>query len=104
MSFSKTSLGRLRWIGIAEGISFLILLFVAMPLKYLGGIPEAVKYTGWMHGILFIMYIYALISVYIDYKWTIKRTAIGFIASLLPFGTFVLDKQLKQDEAALKLK
>ncbi|MEP7128906.1 MAG: DUF3817 domain-containing protein, partial [Chitinophagales bacterium] len=63
LNFSNTSIGRLRLAGITEGISFLVLLFIAMPLKYFADIPEAVKYTGWLHGLLFILYLVALANV-----------------------------------------
>jgi integral membrane protein len=101
MTFSKTAIGRLRLIGIAEGISFIVLLFISMPIKYIAHIPEAVKYNGWIHGILFVLYVYALINASIDYKWPLKKSAMALLASLVPFGTFVYDKQLKLEEAAL---
>lgn len=88
-------------IAIAEGVSFLMLLFIAMPLKYFMDFPEAVKYTGWAHGVLFVAYIYGALEVFGSLKknfmWLVKA---GF-ASILPFGTFVLDKQLKKEEAVL---
>jgi integral membrane protein len=91
------TLGRFRIIAILEGISFILLLGIAMPLKYFAGMPLAVKYTGWAHGVLFIFYILLLIQVKIEYDWGWKRTAGAFIASLLPFGTFVLDARLKKE-------
>src|SRR5688572_5930882 len=98
LSFSNTAIGRLRMAGISEGISFLILLFIAMPLKYFAGWPDGVKYVGWIHGLLFIFYVFALISISISAGWSFKRVAIAFIASLLPFGTFILDRQWRKDE------
>ncbi|WP_336517427.1 DUF3817 domain-containing protein [Pollutibacter soli] len=96
----KTALSRLRIIGNLEGVSYLLLLGIAMPLKYFGGYPEAVKYTGWLHGLLFVAFIFALADVMISRKWSLKKTAIAFISSLLPFGTFLLDKPLKAEEKA----
>lgn len=96
--FSNTAIGRLRMTGIVEGISFLLLLFIAMPLKYFADIPEAVKYTGWVHGLLFIAYILALLHVYIVQQWPLKKAIIAFLASLVPFGTFVLDSEWKKEE------
>lgn len=96
--FSNTALGRFRLIGIIEGISYLILLFIAMPFKYLAGIPEVVKYTGWAHGLLFVAYMLALAQVMFVQKWSLWRTAIAFMASLFPFGTFILDKRLYKEE------
>jgi integral membrane protein len=94
-------IGRLRLIGLIEGISFLVLLFVAMPLKYAAGIPEAVKYVGWAHGVLFVLFILALLQASAETDWSLRKMAGAFIASVVPFGTFVLDRQLKRDEAAL---
>lgn len=89
-----------RVISFAEGISLLTLLFLAMPLKYLLGIPEAVKVVGWIHGILFIVYVVVLVLVEIKYRWSVLLFLGAFIASLIPFGTFVLDRQLRKLEAA----
>lgn len=86
-----------RLIGVLEGISYLILLCIAMPLKYFAGFPHAVKYFGWAHGVLFVLFGIYLIKVWIDYKWSFKKSALAFVASLLPFGTFVLDSKLKKE-------
>ena len=53
---------QLRWIGIAEGISYLVLLGIAMPLKYIFDLPLGVKITGWIHGLLFVLYIGAVLK------------------------------------------
>lgn len=90
---NKSALKFFRTIAIAEGISFLILLFIAMPLKYIADQPLAVKYTGWAHGILFVLYMYALLKVWMEWKWEIKKVMMAFIASLLPFGTFYFDNK-----------
>jgi len=97
-NFSNTPIGRLRRAGIVEGTSFLLLLFVAMPLKYFAGIPEAVKYTGWLHGVLFILFIYALIRVKLSENWPLTRMFLAFLASIVPFGTFIFDVQLRKEE------
>lgn len=96
--FSNTQLGRLRMVGISEGISYIVLLFIAMPVKYIAGNPAAVWYVGWVHGLLFMLFILALITVKINMEWGFKRTAIAFIAALMPFGTFILDKSLRKQE------
>lgn len=83
-----------RFIAIAEGISFLVLLFVAMPLKYFGDMPAAVKYTGWIHGVLFIAYIPSLLAAARALQWGLQMTFIGFVASLLPGGTFVFERKI----------
>lgn len=98
LQFSNTAIGRLRMVGIAEGISYLLLLFVAMPVKYIAGNPGAVWYVGWVHGLLFMAFILALIVVKITMEWNFKRTGIAFFAALIPFGTFILDKSLRKEE------
>ncbi|MGA0556649.1 DUF3817 domain-containing protein [Larkinella sp. VNQ87] len=98
MSFSKTALGRFRFVGILEGISYLVLLGIAMPLKYWAGLPQAVKVVGWAHGVLFIAYLVTLISVTFERRWSFGRVWVAFLASLVPFGTFWLDGRLKQEE------
>jgi integral membrane protein len=93
----------LRITGISEGISFLVLLLVAMPLKYYAGYPLAVKVVGWMHGILFIAYI-AMVFLSINvmrWKWRAVLLALG--ASLVPLGTFFLDTSLRQREREVVL-
>ncbi|RYG28884.1 MAG: DUF3817 domain-containing protein [Chitinophagaceae bacterium] len=99
MSLSlKNPLGRFRFIGILEGISYLVLLGIAMPLKYWAGWPLAVKYVGWAHGVLFIAYLIALLAVTIDRRWSFTRVVVAFVASLVPFGTFWLEGRLKNEE------
>lgn len=85
-----------RLIALLEGWSFLLLLFIAMPVKYMLGIPVLVKYMGWAHGVLFMFYMIWLLRNAIELSWTIGFSCWAFIASLIPFGTFILDKQLKQ--------
>jgi len=96
-----TSIKSLRWIGIAEGISFLVLVLIAMPLKYMMGWPLAVKYVGWAHGLLFMLYIVAVFAAIKAMNWGLKGVALALIASVLPAGTFVLDKSLKRRQAEL---
>lgn len=90
-----SAIGRLRTIGMVEGVSFLLLLGVAMPLKYMAGMPMAVKVVGWIHGVLFVAFCYALMRAKMAHDWGVKETAIPFIASLVPFGPFLIDKRLK---------
>lgn len=86
-----------RKTALIEGISYLILLFIAMPLKYIFNISEAVQYFGWIHGLLFIVFVIILLAAAIKYKWSIKRIIIYFIGSVLPFVPFYLDKKLKKE-------
>lgn len=85
---------------IAEGISYLLLLFLAMPLKYLYGMPEAVRLVGSLHGGLFVVFIALLAVVYIKGTMTLKQCVVAFIASVLPFGAFVFDHYIKQRVSA----
>ena len=94
----KSSIGRLRAIGLTEGASYLVLLGVAMPLKYFAGIPMAVKIAGWAHGVLFVLFCAALAQVFFSARWSIGRAAGVFLAALLPFGTFVIDGRLKRED------
>jgi integral membrane protein len=94
MNFS-TSLGRLRLAGLLEGISFLVLLGVAMPLKYFAGQPEAVRIVGLTHGGLFLAYVAAIVQAQCDdKKWPWRRSALVLLAALLPFGPFVVDRKV----------
>jgi integral membrane protein len=102
LKFSNTDLGRFRLVAIAEGISFLVLMFVAMPVKYFADIPQPVTYIGWAHGLLFILYILVLITVKLNRGWGFRKTLWAFIASLIPFGTFILDKSVRKEELALQ--
>ena len=94
-----TSIAVLRKVGILEGISLLVLLFVAMPLKYIWGEPIAVKIVGWLHGFLFVLFMLLVLRVYDQKSWPFKKVIYAFIAAFLPFGTFVFDAQLKKEEA-----
>ena len=94
MQSLKTPLGRLRVIGWWEGVSFLVLLLVAMPLKYYWGMPKAVSVVGMAHGVLFMLYVLAAIQAALEYDWPWKKTALVLIASVLPAGPFVVDAKL----------
>ncbi len=100
MQSLKTSLGRLRVIGWWEGVSVLLLLGVAMPLKYFADWPLGVRYVGMAHGILFLLYVLAAIQAALDHNWTWKRTALVLVASLLPAGPFVVDARILRAELA----
>jgi len=81
-----------------EGVSLLVLLFVAMPLKYIWDQPGAVKIIGWLHGALFVLFMLLVLRVYDQKSWPFKKLVYAFVAAFLPFGTFVFDRQLKEDE------
>ncbi len=90
----KTQLGRLRLIAFVEGVSFLGILFVTMPLKYGMDIPEPNKVFGMAHGIFFVLYVLAVVQIKIEKEWKAKKTFLALIASVIPFGTFWADKKL----------
>lgn len=91
----STPIGRLRAVGFVEGISFLLLLCVAMPLKYMADMPMATKVAGWPHGLLFVTLCVLLLQAKLEHDWPLKRAALVFGAALLPFGPFVIDGWLK---------
>ncbi len=99
MKFQKL-LSVFRFISIAEGISFILLLGIAMPLKYFADLPQAVTYTGWIHGVLFVAYLAIAFEVKTalnkNFFWYVK----AFIASILPFGPFVFEKNLRKELAS----
>ena len=89
----KTTLGKFRVIAFMEGCSF-ILFGITMPLKYMMKMPKPNYFVGMAHGLLFISYVVLLGLVAMQYKWTLKKTVLAFLASLVPFGTFYADKKL----------
>lgn len=88
----------LRLVGLIEGISFLLLLFIAMPVKYMMDNPVLVKYVGMGHGVLFILFLVVLFAVCEKQKWSLSIFIMGLIASILPFGPFIFDMKLKMLE------
>jgi integral membrane protein len=84
----------LRSVALTEGVSFLVLLGIAMPLKYLAGMPAAVKLVGWTHGVLFMLLVGALAHAVRTRGWTVSRAGIVFVSALLPFGPFVVDRRM----------
>ncbi len=82
-----------RATAILEGISYLLLFGLTMPLKYWADILAPNKVVGYAHGALFIIYVAVALVFCWKHKWSIKRFLILFIASLLPFGTFYADKK-----------
>ena len=98
MANLKSSVGRVRAVGMLEAISFLLLMGVAMPLKYMAGMPQAVRYTGWAHGLLFIAYCGVIFLAWSEGALSFRKALMAFVASLLPFGPFIIDKRLEVDE------
>lgn len=94
----NNAVGRLRVIGFIEGLSYIILLAIAMPLKYFADFPQAVSIVGMLHGIFFVLFVLASIHVFFVKRWSILKFMLAFLSSLIPFGTFVLDKQLRREQ------
>jgi len=85
----------MRVVGILEGLSFLVLLLVAMPLKYLANSPHAVAVVGGIHGGLFVIYVALALLVTLVFRWPLWRFAQAVLASLVPAGTFWFDRKLQ---------
>ncbi|MBL7805454.1 MAG: DUF3817 domain-containing protein [Saprospiraceae bacterium] len=92
----QTQIGRLRVLAFAEGVSFLVILFVTMPLKYLYHMPDPNKFFGLVHGLLFVLYVLAVMQIKVEQDWPAKKTFWALLASIIPFGTFWADKKLFQ--------
>ena len=96
MKTRNTTLSLFRKIALAEGISFLVLLLIAMPLKYLAGLPQLVTVVGWAHGALFVAFLALALEVKSildkNFPWLLK----AFVASVLPAGTFVLERNMQK--------
>ena len=96
----KSSLGQLRIIGFLEGVSFLVLLLIAMPLKYIWAMPMAVKVVGMAHGVLFILYIIYALVVSVQQKWSFWTLTLVVLASFVPLGTFFAESRIFSKSAA----
>lgn len=92
----KTALYRFRIISIIEGLSYLTLLFIAMPIKYVAENPYPVKIIGMTHGILFIIFLILLYESMKKYNWNIRLTIELFIYSIIPFGLFFIERKIKK--------
>ena len=99
MDLSST-IGRLRLTGFIEGLSFIVLLGIAMPLKYMAGKPEMVSIVGMAHGVLFLLYILFTILAKFQYPWSWKKILLLWVASVVPFGTFYADYKFLRFEKA----
>ena len=91
----KDLLALLRLLAVIEGISLLVLLFIAMPLKYYYGNPEVVSVVGMTHGILFMLFVAYSSFVGQRMTWSDKFLFLVVLSSMIPFGMFVMDRKLK---------
>lgn len=94
MELLQTPIGRLRIIGFLEGLSFILLVGIAVPLKYYGGYSHATEEIGMAHGLLFVGYIISVFPARKALKWPNKTTFLVMLASLVPFGTFIAEYKL----------
>ncbi len=92
-----TALRQFRIVALLEGLSFLVLLFVAMPLKYWAGLPLPVRIAGAVHGVLFVLFVPALLRAATEHEWPARRWLLAFGSSLVPFGTFLFDRTLRRE-------
>lgn len=99
--FFTSAFGRFRLVSLLEGLSFLLLVGMAMPLKYMAGEPLMVTILGRAHGGLFVLFMIALVHAAVDEGWT-WRALIAFMASLVPFGAFALEWHFRKEEAELE--
>ncbi len=90
----KTTIGRLRVLGFLEGVSWLVLLFVAVPMKYIGHDPSLVKAIGPVHGFLFVLFVLYTIWVGNEQNWKLGTTLKILLGSIVPFGTFYIDRKI----------
>lgn len=86
-------------IATLEGISLLVLLFVAMPMKYIFEMPQMVRFVGMAHGLLFIAYIVLAVMLFSEEKWPVKKLLIVCLASVIPFGTFYIENKYFKESA-----
>ncbi|MBL7780625.1 MAG: DUF3817 domain-containing protein [Saprospiraceae bacterium] len=93
LHFFTSALGRLRLIAFVEGVSFLVLLFIAMPMKYMYGQPQAVRAVGAVHGLLFVTYVLFVFQAKIERDWDSRKTWKLLLISLIPFGNFYADQK-----------
>ncbi|MGY4535719.1 integral membrane protein [Mucilaginibacter sp. UYNi724] len=90
----STNIGRLRIIAFLEGISLLLLIFIAVPLKYFGHDASMVKAIGPIHGALFLLFIVNTVSAGVEQKWKWETTGKVLLACIIPFGTFYIDRKI----------
>jgi len=95
----KDALSRFRVISAIEGLSYLLLVFIAMPVKYIGENPYPVKVFGMIHGVLFIIFMISLFETKLKKSWDVGFIFQLFVLSLIPFGAFFIEKKVKPKEA-----
>ena len=100
----RSPVGRLRIVALCEGWSYVLLLGVAMPLKYGFDLPSAVRGVGMLHGVLFILFAAALLHAHLDRRWGVGFSILVLLSSLVPLGAFWMDKKLSNRELPTEFK
>ncbi|WP_346321020.1 DUF3817 domain-containing protein [Chitinophaga sp. YIM B06452] len=91
----QTKTGRLRILGALEGLSLLVLVFIAVPMKYYFGNPAGTKLIGPVHGALFLLFVFNTLSVGVEQQWKFRQTTWKvLLACVIPFGTFYIDRKI----------
>ncbi len=90
---NKNFIKAFRMVALLEGVSTLLLFFVAMPMKYLFSSPQLISPVGMAHGLLFVAYVIFAFLAHAVFRWDTKTLVIVLIASLVPFGTFYIEKK-----------
>jgi integral membrane protein len=98
-AMTSSAIRQVRVIGIVEGISFLLLLGVAMPLKYLVGLALAVRVVGLAHGVLFLLYLALAVQAFFVARWPMPRLLGVLAAAVFPFGPFLIERRLRREQA-----
>ena len=91
---------KFRFLSFLEGLSFLVILFITMPLKYMFDSPMPNKIIGMVHGVLFLLYIVFAIFLKVEFNWSNKKLAVILLVSIIPFGTFWADKKYFKNSTA----
>lgn len=99
MSYLQTPLGRFRVISAIEGLSYVLLVFIAMPLKYGLDLPQMVKVLGMAHGVLFMAFVLALVLAMRAQRWPITRAFTLLLASMVPFGAVWIERTCAAESA-----
>lgn len=92
----STALGRFRLVSLAEGLSYILLLGVAMPLKYIAGLPQAVRVLGSLHGALFVLFVLALVAAMRERGWGLTRALWFAFLSTLPLGALRIEVEARR--------
>jgi integral membrane protein len=100
LSILNNSIRNFLVVGKLEGYSYLILLFVAMPLKYMLDMPEWVRIVGMLHGVLFVTFMFTILVLLLKKLFNLKQAVLAFLLSLVPFGTFFLKRLFKDGQLA----